>query len=189
MTKWNQLKTWICAWSDRIASFLKRPAQTWAELPDEPEGVLIRQMVFLVIPSAAGRLLCWGYWGFGTALGQALLWGILLFALVWGTGHLVHLIVPVFGGEGPVTKAMQLSLNSYLPFLAGGVLYVNPMLGQWVPLFLIPGFLWLYHGLRTRYHLSGRSHILTTVITASVMLFGLLILGALTGGLAFDRGM
>ncbi|MBN2102968.1 hypothetical protein JW835_02905 [bacterium] len=171
----------------KLIAFYKNPSQTWSQLQTpEDEWKVIREMAVWALPSAIARFLCWGYWQFGAALLKAFVWYILLLALMAGIGKFIHILAILFETEIDETIGMQLSFFSFLPLLMVGVLYVNPLLGVLVPIISLFGLYIFYHGVEVHF-LSLKNKILFLIVVGFAMVFGVWVIGALSGGLFLPK--
>jgi hypothetical protein len=180
-----EIKIWFQEVIRQITVFVINPAQGWSEVRISEEKEIIRETAILIVPSAFARLLGWGYWGFGKALGNALVWYVLLLGILCGIGLAIRFFGQFFQVEMDSRQSLMLSRYTFLPFLAGSVLYINPMLGQLVPAFLLVGLYWFYHGIDMLFVVSDRPRIILTVIMGLLVWLCVWILGSLTGGLTF----
>ena len=170
-----------------LIAFYENPSQTWSQMPaPEDKWQMIKEMTVWVLPSAIARCLGWGYWNFWAAIFKAFLWFLLIFALMVGIGKLIYILAIFFDSEIDEARSLQLSFFSFLPLLAMGILYVNPLLGVLVPIVSLFGLFILFTAVQVQFS-ALKNKIFLLILIGSAMVLGVWVTGMLTGGLFLPK--
>ena len=150
---------------ERVKQIVLKPRETWETIAAE-EDTMASQFKGFLLPLAGVQALAMfiGNWlvgaprlltvptifsifrrpwrmSFFESLISAILWYLLLVACIWLVGKVVSYLAPKFGSPQDELKGFKVSVYTFTPFLAAGVLLIIPSLQI---ITLLAGFYGLY---------------------------------------------
>jgi hypothetical protein len=149
---------------DRVKEIVLKPKDTWVTIKAEEDTIagLCKDYLFILaaVPALASFLGNWivGYrlpFRFGPvirlsfieSLVVAIIWYATTIAGIWIIAKAVSFLAPRFGSAQDDIKGFKIAVYSYTPYLAAGLLYIIPSVGNLAPLLGLYGFYLLYIGL------------------------------------------
>ncbi|HJU23888.1 MAG TPA: Yip1 family protein [Casimicrobiaceae bacterium] len=187
----------------RVKAILVTPRTEWPVIADETttaQDIYLRYVAPLVavdvIATFLGQVLV-GVpvpllgtirFGFGVALGAAILHFVLTFVVVFVVAMIVDALAPTFGGQKDPLRALKVTAYSFTPAWVAAILLILPSLGFVAAVLGLYGLYLLYLGLPVLMRApTDKSLGYTVVIVLCAILLSVIIgavTAAITGGLA-----
>jgi len=146
----------------RGKNIIFKPGDTWKAIKTEETTVwdlFKNYLMFWAAVPALASIIGWSLIGynvppfihFRVPLGGALVTAVLMYAFTlgaaWVGGQVISLLAGLFGAERNDVNGMKVSVYSYTPMLAAGILYIFPALQILVMLAGLYGLYLIYFGL------------------------------------------
>ncbi len=173
---------------ERVKAIVFKPRETWQTINNEETTIpeLMKDYLLILVAAPAVALLL-GKWiigiqipfvgvyrfSFGASLITSVLWYILTIGGIWLAGKVTNYLAPNFGSVQNESKAFQLAVYSYTPFLAAGILNIIPALSVLVFLSGLYGLYLLYIGLPVLMNTPKEKSLayIVTIIVAMILIY------------------
>lgn len=182
---------------ERVKQIVLKPRETWEVIQNEETTVtaLFKDYLLIVaaVPALASFLGRWlvGYrvplrfgkvirLSFGESLLSSILFYVLTIAAVWVVGKVIAFFAPKFGSVQDDVKGMKVSVYTYTPYLAAGVLLLIPALEVLMALAGLYGLYLLYIGLPIVMETEKEKSLPYTVVVIVALILLYIIVGSIT---------